>query len=189
MKGRPVPPGALFLCRKTTCVRISTILSAVLFMAPAAAMAAVPVPPGVAQKPLTIERVYDSPSLNGPVPRLPKLSPDGRYLALLRNRPTDLQRYDLWAFDRQTGQWRMLVDSEKLGTGKALSEAEKMQRERKGTVSLKGIVNYDWSADGKTILVPLEGTLYLAGVDGSVRTVTGAGQGETLNPVLSEMGR
>jgi dipeptidyl-peptidase-4 len=189
MNGRPVPPGALSLCRKTSCVRISTILSAVMLLTPAAAMAALPVPAGVAQKPLTIERVYDSPSLNGPVPRLPKLSPDGRYLALLRNRPTDLQRYDLWAFDRQTGQWRMLVDSEKLGSGKALSEAEKMQRERKGTVSLKGIVNYDWSADGKTILVPLEGTLYLADVDGSVRAVSGAGQGETLNPALSEKGR
>jgi dipeptidyl-peptidase-4 len=52
---------------------------------------------------LTFERVFDSPSLSGPVPRSPKLSRDGRYLALLRNRPTDLQRYDLWAFDRQTG--------------------------------------------------------------------------------------
>ena len=52
---------------------------------------------------LSFERVYDSPSLNGLVPRLPKLSPDGRYLALLRNRPDDLNRYDLWAFDRQAG--------------------------------------------------------------------------------------
>ena len=57
----------------------------------------------------------------------------------------------------------MLVDSEKLGSGQAMSEAEKMQRERKGTVSLKGIVDYDWSPDGKTILVPLDGELYLAG--------------------------
>lgn len=138
---------------------------------------------------LTIERVFDSPSLSGPVPRMPKLSRDGRYLALLRNRPTDLQRYDLWAFDRQTGKWSMLVDSEKIGSGQALSEAEKMQRERKGTVSLKGIVTYDWSADNKTILVPLEDKLYLAGVDGTVRRVPGAGAGEALNPVLSETGR
>ena len=146
-------------------------------------------PPGVPQKPLTIERVFDSPSLNGPVPRLPKLSRDGRYLALLRNRPEDLQRYDLWAFDRQTGKWSMLVDSQKLGSGQAMSEAEKMQRERKGTVSLKGIVTYDWSASGKTILVPLEGKLYLAGTDGSVRQVAGAGAGDVLNPVLSETGK
>jgi dipeptidyl-peptidase-4 len=137
---------------------------------------------------LTIERVFDSPSLNGPVPRLPKLSRNGMYLALLRNRPDDLERYDLWAFDRQTGKWSMLVDSKKLGTGEAMSEAEKMQRERKGIVSLKGIVAYDWSADNKTILVPLDDKLYLAGVDGSVREVKGTGTGETLNPVLSETG-
>lgn len=146
-------------------------------------------PAGVPQKELTIERVFDSPSLSGPVPRLPKLSPDGRYLALLRNRPDDLQRYDLWAFDRQAGQWSLLVDSQKLGTGQAPSEAEKMQRERKGIVSLKGIVTYDWSADGKSILVPLDGALYLAGVDGAVRPLKGTGKGDTLNSVLSETGK
>jgi dipeptidyl-peptidase-4 len=152
------------------------------------ALAAAP-PPAAPETKLTIERVFDSPSLNGPVPRLPKLSGDGRYLALLRNRPSDLERYDLWAFDRQTGKWSMLVDSEKLETGQTMSEAEKMQRERKGIVSLKGIVAYDWSADGKTILVPIGDKLYLAGVDGSLRQVKGAGAGETLNPVLSETGK
>jgi dipeptidyl-peptidase-4 len=146
-------------------------------------------PPGVPQNDLTIERVFDSPSLSGPVPRLPKLSPDGRYLALLRNRPDDLQRYDLWAFDRQTGKWSMLVDSQKLGSNRPVSEAEKMQRERKGTVSLKGIVTYDWSADGRSILVPLDGVLYLAGVDGSVSPIKGTGTGDTLNALLSEKGR
>ena len=120
--------------------------SAILLFAPPASVAAQQQAqvPAQASK-LTIERVFDSPSLNGPVPRSPKLSGDGRYLALLRNRPNDLNRYDLWTFDRQTGKWSMLVDSEKLGSGEAMSEAEKMQRERKGTVSLKGIVNYDWS--------------------------------------------
>jgi dipeptidyl-peptidase-4 len=108
---------------------------------------------------------------------------------LLRNRPDDLQRYDLWAFDRQGGQWKMLVDSEKLGSGHTMSEAEKMQRERKGIVNLKGIVTYDWSADGKSILVPLDGVLYLVGLDGSAREVTGAGQGDVLNPTLSETGK
>jgi dipeptidyl-peptidase-4 len=165
--------------------------ASVLAMVAPMSAAAAQQPATVPQKAptLTIERVFDSPSLNGPVPRSPKLSRDGRYLAVLRNRPNDLQRYDLWAFDRQTGKWSMLVDSEKLGSGQALSEAEKMQRERRGEVSLKGIVSYDWSADGKTILVPLDNKLYLAGVDGSVREVKGAGSGETLNPVLSETGK
>jgi dipeptidyl-peptidase-4 len=137
---------------------------------------------------LTIERLFASPSLDGPSPRLPKLSPDGRYLAVLRNRESDRERYDLWAYDRQDGQWRMLVDSQQLGSGRELGEAEKMQRERKRIGSLKGIVSYDWSADGKAILVPVDGDLYLAALDGSVKGLTNGPQ-DQLNPTLSETGR
>nr|WP_166175511.1 S9 family peptidase [Altererythrobacter segetis] len=144
--------------------------------------------PAKHEQTLTIERVFASPSLDGSAPRLPKLSPDGRFLTVLRNRESDRERYDLWAYDRQDGQWRMLVDSEKLGTGRELSEAEKMQRERQRLAGLKGIVTYDWSADGKSLLVPVEGDLYLAGLDGSVKRLTDSPEGE-LNPVLSESGK
>ena len=137
---------------------------------------------------LTIERVFASPSLDGPSPRLPKLSPEGRYLAVLHNRESDRERYDLWVYDRQCGQWRMLVDSEKLGSGREPDEAEKMQRERKRVGGLKGIVGYDWSADGKAILVPVDGDIYLAALDGSVKRLT-EGPGGQLNPALSETGR
>jgi dipeptidyl-peptidase-4 len=137
---------------------------------------------------LTFDRVFASPSLDGPSPRLAKLSPDGRYLTVLRNRESDRERYDLWAFDRQNSEWRMLVDSEKLGSGRELSEAEKMQRERLRIGGLKGIVAYDWSADGQSILVPLEGDLYLAGLDGAVKRLTDSEEGE-LNPKLSSTGR
>ncbi|AKH41288.1 dipeptidyl-peptidase-4 [Altererythrobacter atlanticus] len=136
---------------------------------------------------LTLERVFGSPSLNGSSPRGLKLSPDGRYLTLLRNRPDDKDRYDLWGFDRESGEWSMLVDSEKLGTGRELSEAEKMQRERQRIGSLKGIVTYDWAADGQAILVPLDGDLYLARLDGTTQRLTDTEESE-LNPALSETG-
>ncbi|MFM7274375.1 MAG: S9 family peptidase, partial [Gammaproteobacteria bacterium] len=73
---------------------------------------------------LDFERVFASPALGGPVPREVKLSPDGRWVTLLRNRTEDRERYDLWGFDRQTGEWSMLVDSARIGSGRALSEAE-----------------------------------------------------------------
>lgn len=136
---------------------------------------------------LTLERVFGSPGLNGPAPRGVQLSPDGRYLTLLRNREDDRQRYDLWAFDRQQGDWRMLVDSTAFGGGRALSEAEKMQRERLRIGDLTGIVEYDWAADGKAILVPLDGDLHLARLDGTTQRLTDTEAGE-LNPALSQTG-
>ena len=150
--------------------------------------AAIAVPGGVAQAPLTLERVFASPSLNGTAPRGLRLSPDGRWLTLLRNRDDERQRYDLWGLDRQNGQWRMLVDSRRLSVGATLSEDEKMQRERLRIGDLAGIVSYEWSPDGQHLLVPLEGRLWLAGLDGSVHEITGAGGG-ALNPLLSRTGR
>lgn len=146
-----------------------------------------PSPAQTAAKPLDFERVFASPSLNGAVPRGVKLSPDGRWLTVLKNRAEDRERYDLWGFDRTTGQWTMLVDSLKLGSGKELSEAEKMQRERQRIGDLKGIVSYDWTADSKAILVPLDGDLFLASLDGTVRQLTQSDQDE-LNPALSPKG-
>ncbi len=138
-------------------------------------------------KPLDFERVFASPSLNGAVPRGVKLSPDGRWLTVLRARADDRERYDLWGFDRNSGQWTMLVDSLKLGSGKELSEAEKMQRERQRIGDLKGIVTYEWTADSKAILVPLDGDLYLAELDGKVTRLTDSA-GDELNPALSPKG-
>ena len=142
--------------------------------------------PAVAQ-PLTIERVFASPSLSGPVPRGVKLSPDGRWLTLLRGRSEDRERFDLWGFDRTTGKWTMLVDSLKLGSGRELSEAEKMQRERLRIGDLKGIVSYEWAADSQAILVPLDGDLYLARLDGTVQRLSDTPEDE-LNPALSPRG-
>ncbi|MFL0356349.1 DPP IV N-terminal domain-containing protein [Erythrobacter sp. GH1-10] len=136
---------------------------------------------------LTFERVFASPSLNGPSPRQAKLSPDGRYLTLLRNREDDRERYDLWGFDISTQEWRMLVDSEALGTGRELSEDEKMQRERARVGNLKGIISYQWASDGSGVLVPLDGDLYFAKLDGTVQRLTDTEETE-LNPKLSSKG-
>nr|WP_230770260.1 DPP IV N-terminal domain-containing protein [Sphingomonas sp. Leaf4] len=149
-----------------------------------ASEAPVPAKPGD----LTLERVFASPDLNGSAPQSLKLSPDGKYVTLLRNRADERERFDLWAMDTTTREWRMLVDSKKVGTGAALSEAEKMQRERDRSLTGKrGILAYDWSPDGKSILVPLDGDLYLATINGDVRRLTNSESGE-LNPVVSPAG-
>ena len=136
---------------------------------------------------LSFERVFASPGLDGPAPRQLKLSPDGRYLTLLRNRADDRERYDLWGYDIDNREWRMLVDSEALGSGRELSEDEKMQRERARVGSLKGIISYQWASDSSGVLVPLDGDLFLAKLDGDITRLTDT-EGTELNPKLSSKG-
>ncbi len=137
---------------------------------------------------LTLEQIFADPALSGPTPRMLRLSPDGRLATLLRNRPDDRDRYDLWAVDTTTGEARMLVDSARLGTGAALSEEEMMRRERARLSGVRGIVSYAWAPDGRSILVPLDGDLYLAGIDGDVRRITATPQTE-LDAQVSRTGR
>ena len=141
-----------------------------------------------AAKPLTLERIFASPDLSGAQPRALRLSPDGKLVTLLRNRKNDRDRFDLWAIDTSTGKERMLVDSLKVGSGAELSEAEKMQRERARIGGTRGIVSYDWSPDGKRILVPLDGNLFLASLNGETVRLTNSKDGE-LNPAVSPKGR
>ncbi len=137
---------------------------------------------------LTLERLFQSPSLSGPSPRMLKLSPDGRLATLLRNRTEDRDRFDLWAVDTASGEARMLVDSLKLGSGAELSEEEKMRRERARIAGTKGIVAYQWAPDGTRLLVPLDGDLFLASLDGNVRRLTETSATE-LDAQVSETGR
>lgn len=165
------------------------MMAAGLGLALAAALSGAPVvaADGPAAQPLMLDRVFASPDLAGPAPRALQLSPDGKLLTSLRPRIDERDRYDLWARDTNTGREWMLVDSRKLGSGGELSEAEKMQRERARIGGQHGIVSYSWAPDGKGLLVPIDGELYLARLDGSV-TRLAEGKGGALNPTLSPRG-
>jgi len=174
----------------------SWLLAGVMLAALATpAMAAEPVAAPVAaepaadatSQPLTLKRLFASPDLAGTQPRALRLSPDGTLLTSLKPRADEKDRLDLWALDTRTGAERMLVDSRKVGTGAELSEAEKMQRERARVGGSKGIIGYDWAPDGKSILVPLDGDLYLATLDGKATRLTSMA-GAKLNPVVSPKG-
>jgi dipeptidyl-peptidase-4 len=160
------------------------LFAGLLLMTASAPLMAAEVPPSQGAQALTLARVFGSPDLAGAQPRALQLSPDGMLLTSLRPREDEKERLDLWARDTRTGAERMLVDSRKVGSGAELSETEKMQRERARIAGSKGIVAYDWAPDGKSILVPLDGDLYLATLDGTVRKLTNQPGGQ-LNPTVS----
>jgi dipeptidyl-peptidase-4 len=122
---------------------------------------------------LTPERVYSDPDLNGPQARGVKLSPDGELVTYLKARPEDQNALDLWAAPVKGGEPFRLIDSKALAPDeKTLSEAEKARRERQ-RISQHGVVEYDWDDQGRFILVPLDGDLWLAErATGKVRRLT-----------------
>lgn len=113
-------------------------------------------------EPLTVARMFAEPDLSGPRLREPKFSPDGRYVTYLQGKADNKDQLDLWAFDTRSGKAQLLVDSRALvGGEERLSAQEEARRERQRTASLRGIVEYSFSADGRRLLIPLGGDLYL----------------------------
>jgi dipeptidyl-peptidase-4 len=122
---------------------------------------------------LTPERVFANPSLAGPVAKGVSLSPDGELVAFLRSREDDVDVQDLWAAPTGEGEPFKLIDARALVPDAGeLSEAEKTRRERM-RISARGVVEYSWDEQGRYILAPLEGDIFLATrADGSVRRLT-----------------
>ena len=115
---------------------------------------------GFAQTPLSIERIFSSPGLDGTAPRSPSISPDGQRVTFLRGKQDDFERLDLWEYHIASGETRMLVNSDDLHQGdENLSDEERARRERM-RLSGTGIVSYTWSDDGKALLFPLAGDAF-----------------------------
>ena len=112
---------------------------------------------------LTPERVFSSPSLNGPAARGVEVSPDGRLVTYLKPEPTNQYKLDLWAAPAAGGEPKLLISGEAVEpTGQALSDEEKARRERQRTAALSGVVDYHWDETGEQILIPAGGALYVA---------------------------
>jgi dipeptidyl-peptidase-4 len=122
---------------------------------------------------ITMDRAFASPDLTGPRARGVKLAPDGSAVTYLKAKADDLRITDLWIADVAGGAPRLLIDGRSLiPQGRTLSEAEKSRRERMG-VQTSGVVDYAWDDQGRFILAPVEGDLFLyQRADGKVRQLT-----------------
>ena len=109
---------------------------------------------------LSIERIFESPSLQGAAQKELQVSPDGKRVTFLQGKKDDYERLDLWEYDMKSGKTQLLFDSDDLSAGpEILSDEEKARRERI-RFSGSGIVSYQWSNDGKALLFPLSGDAY-----------------------------
>ena len=137
--------------------------------------------PAAAQE-FTIERLSSSPNINGTSVQGLKMAPDGKRITFLRGKAENAAQLDLWEFDIDSGESRLLVDSASLleGGSEVLSEEEKARRERNRAITGKtGIVSYFWSADSRTLLFPISGDVYVLPLGGAVKRLTDTPQYET----------
>lgn len=111
-------------------------------------------------EPLSIERIYSSPSLNGQTPKSLQFSPDGSRVTYLQGKKDHLNQYDLWEYNLKSKKNKLLVDSQLLFSGiEILSNEEKARRERQRIYGF-GIMEYKFSNDGSALLFPLNGDVY-----------------------------
>jgi dipeptidyl-peptidase-4 len=154
----------------------------------AAAMTLAPAAP----TPLTLEAIAGGTNLSGPSLNRIAFSPDGRQVSYLRGSDADRNRLDLWVQDVAGGAPRKLVSASDLLQGEeVLSDEEKARRERQRISAQSGIVDYQWAPDGKHLLFPLGGDLFLYDLDApagkAVRQLT-HGEGFATDPKVSPKG-
>ena len=117
---------------------------------------------GVRAEQLTIDRIFDGGSLAGPTPIKLKIAPDGARVTFLRAKADDQTTFDLWEYNIKDGATRLLVDARVLAPqGEQLSVTERARRERARSADRHGIIDYSWAPDGKKLLFPVNGKLYL----------------------------
>ena len=122
------------------------------------------------REPITVERLYSSPSLTGTTPRALSFSPDGQRVTFLQGKEDNPGQLDLWAMDLAGGDPYLLVDSALLDPDPAeMTETERQLRER-ARLTGSGIVRYQWDSTGETILVPLGGDVFQVDVESGEST-------------------
>lgn len=136
---------------------------------------------------LTPERLHASPSIDGTALSRARIAPSGEFVTVLQGRADDARQQDLWAYDIETGEGRLLVSStDLLGAPEELSEEEQNRRER-ARIYASGIVSYSWVGDN-LLMFPLGGDIYLYDLDTSLsRQVTATAAFET-DPKVSKDG-
>ena len=124
-----------------------------------------------------IDQLSATDRLRSGQPRAIVVMPGGREVLFLRSGPRD-RVGDLWSLDVRTGAERVVLTAKSLlsGATETLTPAELARRERL-RLAVRGIASFELSPDGRRLLVPLSGRLFLVErATGAVRELSpGAG--------------
>jgi dipeptidyl-peptidase 4 len=121
-------------------------------------------------------------------PSIFRVAPGGERVFFTRADPKEGVR-DLFAFDAKTGAEKSLLSARALlGQGdEVLSPEERARRERL-RLTAKGIAQYELSADGSKLLVPLGGRVFLHELEGGATRELPVGKPAPVDPRFSPDG-
>jgi dipeptidyl-peptidase 4 len=139
----------------------------------------------VVGQPLSIDRIFSSPSLAGITTQHPRWAPDGRSIAYLRREATEVE---LWLYDPgKKSSARLVKEEDILSGGEVLTPEEQMLRERTRQPG-SGIRAFFWSPSGKQIYIPAGGEVYSIDVaTRKIKKITETG-GKVYDPKISPSG-
>jgi dipeptidyl-peptidase-4 len=121
-------------------------------------------------------------------PQNPKVSPDGKAVLFLRAE-ADKPTLKLWQFDVASGQSKEVLSPQTLlkGGDENLSAEEKARRERM-RLSAGGFADFHFDADGKRVLLPLSGKLFVFDRTTEKVAELKTGEGAVIDPKWSPDG-
>lgn len=139
--------------------------------------------------PLTLEETIKFPLPGMNAPGMLRFSPDGRAITYLYSPDSSLTR-QLYAYDLETGTARLLITPPDGGaTDDNIPLAEALRRERLRQREF-GVTSYAWAGDGRTLLIPLRGSLYVKDMpDGELRLLVEGSKSPILDPQFSPDGQ
>jgi dipeptidyl-peptidase 4 len=142
-----------------------------------------------AGKELTVERIYDQPSLSGRPTRGLAWSPDGKQVSFFQMKGTGKEAHtELWVMDATTGERRQLIASDKLDSVLPANPSKARGSQATG-LGRRPPEQYQWAPDGSALL--FEGPTSLAWFDlksQSGRTLV-SGKDVITDPKISPDGR
>jgi len=122
--------------------------------------------PTVAEKALTIERIYSQPSLSGRLTRGLAWTPDGKGLSYFETKGSGKEaKTELWVMDAASGERRLLVAADKL---ESILPADTSRPTQATGLGRRAPAQYQWAPDGRGIL--FQGPTALAWLDLKTQT-------------------
>lgn len=121
-------------------------------------------------------------------PKSITLSPTGDAVYFLRSGPRTFVQ-DLYVLDVNSGKERVLLTAEKILAGNAEElTAEELARRERMRMASRGIASFQLSKDGRKLLVPLSGRLFIVNVPDGKITELKSEHGYPIDPQISPDG-